>query len=463
MSAKKSYPSLKRCLVLILLCILTLCFAACGSYLDPKTSGGGSHSSGGALEDEEAPFAVDLVLSGKQYTPPIEMYAQWTGTDGIYKAKFDQNGHAEIRGLDGDYHVTLSALPTGYTYDPNGYTADNNHRSVEIEMLQIIPTTGAGAGMYSSIRINRLGTYRTTLNSASHAVFYEYAPTMQGRYSIQSWVDISENEINPIMEVYYGSTQFKYFAYTQDGGGASSTYTKNFKLALELTSDMVGNVWTFQAHADCRSGVYPITIDFTIRYESDYQGDDTDYRNYTNYYATGPFYDASLHGTVSGHKRLIYADTNNVLDASVVALNPADGFYHVYNETRYASSGGFGPLLFAYLGKDGGMLSTASGSGFLDEQIRGWLRFNGKRYWWDIPVVGSNGREQWVTDPDCFLAQYVSHGVDGGHPVTEELKEFLFGWSLQQGYFNDGDGWAEARGLKSNEENQWLYNCYYYA
>ena len=456
MRTNKFYNLFKNGLLLIMLCSLILQLVACGTYVDPTLPGGGGGSNlPGGGGDEGPLFTVDLTLNGRRYVPAIEIYAQWTGDDGIYRAKFDGNGHAEISGLDGDYHVTLSKLPAGYTYDPNGYMVSNNNRNIEIEMLQIIPTSGSGSGMYNCIKINTLGTYRTTLTSASHAVFYEYQPRAQGRYSIQSWVDISENEINPIMEVYNGSTQFKFFNRTQDGGGASSTYTKNFKLELELTSDMVGNVWTFQVHADCRSGNYPIVIDFTIKYEDDFPGQS---EWYENYYAQGPFYNASIHGAVSGSKRYVYADTNNILDASVVKLNPADGFYHIYDETRYASSNGFGPILFAYLGRDG-ILSTQSGNGLLDEYLRGWLRFNGKRYWWDIDM----GNNVWSTDPNCFIAQYVSHGVDGGHPVTEELKEFLQGWAISQSYFNDGNGWAEELGLKSNEDNQWLFNCFYYA
>ena len=461
MRTNTSYGLPKKILAFFLLCVILLCLASCGTYVGPMApggSGGGSSPPGGG-EDGEALFTVDLVREGLRYSPPIEMYAQWTGEDGIYRAKFDSSGHAEIRGLDGDYHVTLSKVPDGYTYDTNGYIASNQSRSIKVEMLQIIPTTGTGSGMYNCIKINRLGTYRTTLTSSTHAVFYEYMPTMQGRYSIQSWVDISENEINPIMEVYGGSTQYKFFLYTQDGGGASSTYTKNFKLNLELTSDMVGNVWTFQAHADCRSGKYPIKIDFTIKYEDDYQSDEGVYENY---YANGPFYDASVHGAVAGITRYIFEDTHNILDSSRVKFNPADEFYHVYDEARYASSGGFGPMLFAYLNKDSRLISTGSGNGFLDEMIRGWLRANGKRYWWEKKIINNRGQEEWITDPDCFIAQYVSHGVNGGHPVTEELKEFLQGWAVSQNYFNDGAGWAEAAGLMSNEDNQWLFNCYYY-
>ena len=461
MNANKSL--LIKLVALLLLCLL-VCFAACGVYIDPGLGGnggnggsGGGDGNGDGEVDQSKLFTVDLVLNGKPFTPPVEMYAQWMGDDGIYNAKFDSNGHAERSGLDGDYHVTLSVVPNNYTYDCNNYRADNNHRNVTIQMLAIITATNSRTtSMYNCIEIKELGTYRAILQNANHAIFFQYTPKMSGKYTVQSWVDIYENEVNPFMEVYGGTFANKWHIRTQDGGGASNTYTKNFLLEIELTTDEVGNEWTFQVRANCRSGVYPLIIDFTIALESEVNGPREG--TYEKYYAQGPFYDASVHGAVGGRTQYIFDSNNNILDENMVRLNPADGFYHVYDTVKYASTDGYGPLLFARLGTDSRVLSTQSGTGFLDGYVRGWLHYNGKNYWWDI----NKGNNVWDTDPNCFIAQYISHGVDGGHPVTEELKTFLMEYSLSQRLFSDGDGWAESLGLKSNEESQWLFCCYYY-
>ena len=468
----KNKHSLYAQLVALLLLTLILCLSACGIFVDPTTPPDGDDGTGngdGDEVDKSKYFTVDLTLDGKPFTPPIEMYAQWTGDDGIYNAKFDKNGHAERAGLDGDYHVTLSVVPNGYTYDCNNYRSDNNHRNVTIEMLAIVlATNNRNTSMYNCVEISKLGTYRAILQNASHQIFFQYEPLKSGKYSVQSWVDIYENEVNPIMEVYGGTFAKKFFLRTQDGGGASSTYTKNFLLEIELTEDEVGNVWSFQVHANCRSGVYPLIIDFTIALEEEVNGRREG--TYENCYASGPFYDPSVHGSVSGPTMYVFENNNNVLDERMVKLNPADGFYHLYDETKYARTNGYGPILFVQLNKDSRVLRTESGDGFLDGYVRGWLRYNGKRYWWDINI----GNNDWVMDPDCFIAQYVSHAINenggavtkaskySGHPVTEELKTFLMEYSLSERLFSDGNGWAESIGLKSNEESQWLFNCYYY-
>ena len=457
MTVKAKHSLLTKLVALLLLCLIA-CLTACGVYVDPNPPDDGGDD-GDTDVDKSKMFTVDLVLNDRPFTPPVEMYAQWTGDDGIYRAKFDENGHAERAGLDGDYHVTLSVVPDGYTYDCNNYRADNNNRNVTVKMLAIVLATNRrDTGMYNCVKISKLGTYRAILQNANHKIFFEYQPISAGRYTVQSWVDIYENEVNPYMDVYGGTFANKFFLRTQDGGGASSTYTKNFLLEIELTKDEVGNVWSFQVYANCRSGEYPLVIDFTIALEQEIDG--TREGTYENYYAHGPFYDASVHGSVANKPaRYIYEDSNNVLNEKMVKLNPADGFYHVYDETKYASNNGYGPILFVYLSVDTRVLRTESKKGFLDDKVRGWLRYNGRRYWWDI----NNGNNSWDTDPNCFIAQYISHGVNGGHPVTEELKTFLMEYSLAERLFCDGNGWAESVGLKSNEESQWLFNCYYYA
>ena len=457
---------IKKFLVILLLVMFVTRLTACGTYQSSTmTDGDDEPGNNGGNGNNGSLFTVNLVdEEGKAFVPPIPMFAQWRGDDGIYSAPFDNKGYASIDGLDGDYHVTLSTVPSGYTYDPNGYMVDNNKKGINVTMLKIQTTRGSGSNEYNAITLSNLGTYRVTLDSRTKTVFYEYEPFMEGRYSIQSWVDISENEINPIMEVYTGTKSYKLFNRTQDGGGASSSYTINFKLELELTHDMIGNVWSFGVHADCRSGNYPISVDFTITYEGEYVVDDSVYENV---YAQGPFGNSALYASVRGlTPRYIYEDTDYRLDGSRVKLNPDDGFYHLYD----AKTDTYGAVLFVYLSVDSELLVTESHTGFLDSYVCPWLSFNGLRYYWEMPTADP---DVWVRDPNCFLSQYVDHGFDGAHPVTEELKNFLFAYSLGQRFFNDGNGWAETpkenengqiifKGLKSTEEDQWLFNCFYY-
>lgn len=465
----KKISFLIKSAAVILLALSCAFVAACVQYKAPSAGDG---TGGGGEGGGDKKFTVTLVCEGEPFTPPIDMEAKWTGEDGIYSAKFDENGKAEAEGPDGDYHVTLSAVPEGYTYDPNGYFADNRNRDTEIEMLKIIPTSGRGDGPYRPIVVRKPGTYRATLSgkgvclneralSYENVIFYEYEPQQQGRYSIESWVDTAENEINPIIDVLNGSSQFKIYSHRQDDGGYSSTYTKNFRLALELSSDMVGNVWTFVLYADCKSGKYPVTVDFTIKFEGDFVADEREYKPVPT---SGPYWDGSR---PAGTERWVYADTNRVLDGSRVKLykwvdangngikddGEGDDFYHLYDQ----ASDTYGALLFAKINRDSEVLVTEQMGQIIDrgfmwnERYGGLinLTFDGKSYL------------------DLVDAYNLYCNSDGGHPVTEELKEFLQAYAVYQRFFFDGNGWAEdpdGRGrLKSSEENQWMFGCYYYA
>ena len=433
---------MKKALLVFVSLITALLLVGCGSFIPPSAGGSGSSSSGGGTTYDERSFVVILTCDGAPYSPEIEMAAQWSGAEGIYSAAFDKNGVAVMEGLDGEYHVTLSAVPEGYTYDCNGYVADIHRKHIEIELLRIIPTTGTGAGLYQSdgcIRLTKLGTYRTTLNSSRQVVYYEYKPTSQGKYSVTSWVDATENQINPVMDYHRGTVGFKSVAPSEvyNDGGASSTYTKNFRFIIEAAADMVsggtqGSVWTFGVHADAvRGREYPVTVDFTIKFEGDYSRDE---ENYTPAYATGNLQKIKPAGTF----RYNYKDSARLLDESRFALNPDDGYYHLVSNPD--------KILFAVLNKDCEVFApTESGQGFMDVLIYGRLFFNGKNY---MP----------------FIDAYSAHcNTDGAHPVTQELKEFLQGYAVYQLLFMDGNGIAETKTrLKSAESDQWLFACGYY-
>ena len=66
--------------------------------------------------NEEA-YTVTLMKDGYRYIPDMEIYAQWTDGYSYYTAKFDDSGVATMPGLDGDYTVTLSAVPYDYIRD----------------------------------------------------------------------------------------------------------------------------------------------------------------------------------------------------------------------------------------------------------------------------------------------------------------------------------------------------------
>lgn len=448
--------NIKVFVVLILVMLLSFMLTSCGVYESATNRPSGNKTPQG---DGLGAFKVDLVCEGEPYIPSNEIFAKWTGEDGsIYSAKIDENGHAEIFGLDGDFHVTLSSVPTGYTYDPNGYIVSNTKRDVQIEMLKIMHTSGMGSELYEPITLNRIGTYRATFTSRGQIIYYEYQPIASGKYSIESWVDVSANEINPIVDVYNGSSAYKHFSHRQDAGGESGSFTKNFRMELALTSDMVSNSWTFGLYIESRNSAYPVTVDFTIKYEGEFIRDDTLYNVVP---ANGPFWDGS---TPTGRMTYIYKETNGLLDGSRVKLykwedkngngikdaGEGDDYYHLYN----ADTNEYGAILFAKINRDSEVLITESMGNRID------LGF----YWNDR----HGGLISLLFDGKDYLDlidAYAEHSnIDGAHPVTEELKEFLQAYAVYQRFFNDGNGFAEicSTALRSSEEDQWLFGCLYY-
>lgn len=456
---------MKKTLITVILAVLTLMIliqAGCGNFSppinlpDPPLPDDGSHSGNNGSEEEHDIFRVFLVdESGKPFYPTLPVYAQWTGDEGVYSVEVNPEGYAQVFDLDGDYKVTLSALPANYTYDPNNNFVDNVNPDITIEIKKILGSydVNNGSGQYKQVTLSELGTYRVSLGSQNDGVFFAFYPTAGGIYSIESWVDITENLINPIADEYNGTFAWNQFLRSCDGGGSESTYTKNFRMTMEITDDQVGNSKIFALHADTIGNNYPLTFDFTIKYE----GRPPEHViTYEKVKPQGPFNTGDNKDNPTGTFTYIYSDTR-ILDDSKVVLNwkdvngdgkwnntrdedgnlvEGDGYYHVYDP----ESGEMGGILYARLNKDIGIL-IESGTGLAGVD----LRFSGYDYF-------------------DFMEIYSYYcNSDGTHPVNEELKQFLFNYAVSERLFNDGNGRAEDNGLNSGEDDQWLFACGYYA
>lgn len=431
----------KLCLIL-LICALAVTLCACGSFSPPimlpdsPIAGDDPNAQPPAVEEEDDDvFSVSLECNGHPFYPSQTLYAQWTGKEGTYIAEFDPLGVAKISGLDGEYRVTLSALPAGYTYDPNKYTVDNSAMDVTIEILVIeaeidrIDTT-----LYECQTISRVGTYRATFASKNHTIYLEYTPWSEGKYTIESWADTTANSINPILVVYGGNSEFKFNPRTINSGGSSSTFTKNFKYEVQLTRNEVGNLWTLELSADAIDNQYPVTVDFTITRTGEMEEPDSQYRRVP---PTGPFNIGEGRDEPIGTFTYIYGD-DKILNEDNVIFNEEDGYYHVYDPATKTMGG----LLYVKINADSEILTTSSGQGIMDDSIP--LRFYGLDYY-------------------DFVAYYdYCCNSDGAHPVNKELKDFLFDFALYLKFFYDGYGSAEKQGFYSGEEDQWLFGCGYY-
>jgi len=428
-------------------------------------------------DDEETVFTVKIIFDDELFTETDGIEAQWKSAGSVHRAPFDpEDNIAKIKGLDGDYSVTLVGLPDGYMYDTNVYTATNRNRNVEIEIFEHVPTRG-GDSLYDCASLNRLGAYTAEINDARDVIYYQFSPTRSGTYVIDTICDITANEINPSIDVYAGTFASKYYSHTINGGASEAEYTRNARYVIDVDAKNIGADFTFAIKATHKEGIYPVAVRFIIKYASNYVNED--------YYSTRkvivPDQDALYdRGKITQPKgRLTYpevkvSDGVYIFDNSLYGLNEDTGCYHLYNE----ATGKFdGPMLYAKITKRHRFFALNQGTEihFANvESVSGTavLAVEDGTEWYKLFIEGGGSLHD-VEGLENYtgyrgLANYIDN-ADGVYPVTEEVKIFLQKFAISQRYFNDGTGWAETTAedelgyrIYASEESQWLFACCYY-
>ncbi len=532
-------------LSLLLICAMLLSACDLGSF-SPAASKPHENVDGSSVitnpneeEDIENPFTVTVTYQGQTYIPTVEnpMSVLWSDGYSVHEAQIGADGVARIGGLDGDYRVTLTGVPDGFWYNPNIYNADNENRNVEIELQQIIPTTGKGLDRYNgAISITSTGVYCIEVREAGQETFFEYVPSQNGVYSVESWMDVEANEVNPVANYYGASFAYKPLVSTHDGGGPEGSYTKNFVMEVKIGDDNISStgtgsaVFTFGITATSKDGKYPIKIYIAITRNGDFE----------NSYNPAPIVvpteiplDGSGNAIASSRPAGSFhwaessasgaSGTGSIFDNDSYKLWPkelgGDGYYHKYDLNKYASTGGYGPVLYAAISAATRFLENQGGATpFTQIEYSGnkALTINGVDNYklfiegWDylnytdmvIPGIGkapyfctlycpcrlagtctsaqmglANGTCE--TDcPNCDIscrnlpremigvdgyAQFCNS--DGMCPVTQELKDFLQAFSISQLLFMDGQGIVETHpsySIFAAEDAQWLFACGYY-
>ncbi|MBO5328196.1 MAG: hypothetical protein J6B04_03390 [Clostridia bacterium] len=482
--------------------LATLVFAGCGEYTGiqnkpPVTDGGNNEQTPPPVDgDTESEFSVSLVYDDLPLLAEVDtegMQIQWS--DGFNYHRADVVGSkATIKGLDGDYQVTVLGLPKGYSYNPNVHRATNLNKDITIEVYKVTKprvTSTAGSGLYSCVKLSRTAMYSVDINSANHKVYFEYTPTAEGDYSVESWVDLTANNINPKVDVYSGTFAAKFFNYTLDDGGEVSSFTKNFKYVVGIGEDMKGNTFTFAIHAqhkdddltttDDDAAIYPITVNFVIQKDGSFT-DDNAYADAELVRPTEDFYRAPTPGYAYTEAHEYVADENRwELNGSYYELNPSTGYYHRVQRDAEGNVIAWGELLFAHISSNCYFIDAPfttieyAGNKALTITLSKEERLNYKLF-----IEGSHAINYVETDRAYYIftmseeekAWWSSHSYydyvngDGLYPVTEELKQFLQYYSVNQRLFNDGNGFAETKtspySVDSMEDDQWLFACCYY-
>ena len=496
-------------LICILLClVMVLPLMACGEYVEGSTATRDTYVE--IDPDDVDPNAQDtstvtLKLNGMSIKDNPGFYMLYLEME-IYCQWFDGHTMAVATGLDGDYSVTLSDVPGDYTYNINGHTTTNDNRRIELDLYRILYGDGPGTDLYYPYikEFSDQGVYEITIDSPDQVVLCRFAPGVSGIYTIESWVSVAEDNINPQYDYYYGSVAAAWYGYTIDDGGAEGVYTKNFKDVRTVDEAEIGNVFIFGIHATAKDNQYPIKVQVAVlrtggmddRYNKTYMVPQTLFEaqpgkgTYTNYWQQ------QSNGTF-------------LLDDSKCRLwsveEGGDGFYHIYDEVEYAATNGWGPTLYAeitrntimgwalnqieWMGNGNNMLTVMENDMFFSYKqfIEGYESLATIHEGWDgsnycvnnctchkddpAPIIWGcekfcEGCHSECTQvlPELYGTPGYANAVngDGVYPVTEELKHFLQIFAECQNLFCDGTGGAEEKGLASDQESMWLWAVGYY-
>ena len=473
---------------------------------------------------EEELFTVTLRLNGESISQNsafyamflnMDIYAQWRDDYSCYIAKFDETGVAKAAGLDGTYAVTLSDVPDDYIYDVNIYEATNDERHLVVDLYRLYDAEGQsyaeGSGVYYPYvkEFSFEGVYEIQIDSPDDIVYCRYMPGKSGVYVIESWESTADDVVNPKVDVWTGSVAAAWYSYTLDDGGSSSAsgYTTNFRYEAGVDETELGNVFIFGVRATARDGVYPIKVKVAIRRIGSLQ----------RYYREVMLPSEIIRQAPNGQGQMLkVGDTLGdrfLFDNNLCRLWPVaeggDGYYHLYDEVKYASTGGWGPTLYANVRQFGQSesLTVKKNNIYLDYRMfmRGFESLaeyrvvdtdmmTGDKIWGSELCVGTcicahttleaaSEESGKVTLYACVegcescaeeclnvtAAQWGTIGYcegankDGYYPVTAELKEFLQMYAENRNLFCDGTGDWELRGYDADQNSMWLWGVSYYS
>lgn len=508
----------KRITSAVLILSLCLAFFACGSYKAAIDIGGGRAESTDKAEegvqddDPTNDFTVTLRLNGEIYKPTAAINVYWSDGYDIFVAPVGEDGVARIDGLDGDYKITLSTVPSGYAYDANGYTATNIERNIYLDLYDLNVVKGKGTDLYGCFDISTTGIYSVTITEPGEMAYFEFAPQTNGTYTVESWASIAEDEVKPIAIAYYGSSSYKHSPYTVEGLGAVGSYTRNFVHTVEIADQMISGggsqTFTFAVTAETKSGVYPVTLTFAVKRNGGFDLNGVK-RTMMPVTADMSSFDFDAFNALAG-KKIVGAETlfkdkdgnekpgAYVFDQDNYKLweisKGGDGVYHVYDEEKYASTGGYGPVLVAYITEPCRFVDSPFN--LIESFGNKALTVNGgtENYKHFIEGFAALVQGDYYCVPECACMKKEGHmgacapgcedchincnecpedmigkegynawcNADGVAPVTAEMADFLQKFAISQRYFADGDGWAEQNGIYAYEDSQWLFACGYY-
>lgn len=471
-------------LILIGFFTLTSCV---GKTEGPHNQGGGDNPNvpvdPNVPNDDLITYTVSLYRNGSLWIPNMDIKAIFVNDVSVSEVTIDDfYGIATFKG-DGDYNVHLSAVPKGYTYNPNIYSVDPQHTDLIIDLVPLLSfESGNGRDPYvSPYVISRMGYYSVELESANDRRYFTFLPTSSGEYSVESLSDIYDDDVDPDGIWYTGSEQYineEYGSERHNDGGVSldTGYTSNFKFSVTFAASELNVARVFAIEAESKQDIYPCTVYFKIEYVGEFSLGD----GFNPTVLVPQEANSSVTPLKTGSLHWLTDLNGGVLDVRNYRLNEADGFWHVYDEELYKETDGLGPtlvcpvnLVSSYLGNYsyGATNPKILGSGFFDEAVSHQPAYfclttdDDERVCYDYflqgngPLYGEDGNPLVYTGE--YYLKYANE--DGMVYVTNELMEF---WQLlanNHQFFYDGEGLLEQSHISSGQDDQWLFACAYYA
>ncbi len=516
----------RRFSILPVLLVLVVLLSGCDTWvtnqeaIKPSNSHTIPPATDGQGNVDPNPFTCTLIYNGEVFIPEETIQILWNDGYSMRSANIDADGVARCGGLDGDYRVTLGNLPEGYYYNPNENFADNQNRNIQIELHKLVPTQGSGMNLYNDcIQVRNTGVYLVEIQSAEKEVYFEFIPTESGLFTVESWMDTVADEVDPGATRYTENFAYKAPLSYHDDGGEEGTYTKNFKMEVNMADEYFGSngdtsaSFTFGIRATAKDGVYPIKIYISITLDGEYR------LPHVETELVGP--SATLEQAPEGQGTFVYPEVAvpggiSEFRGESFRLWPAseggDDYYHVYDEAKYPETYGYGPLLYADI-------NTACR--FVDDSFAA-LEYHGNKFLtlgatnYKLMIEGFAKLASWSPGPlgtnsyfcdkdncpciqnntcesvaiceingactedcencadSCRRCPRELIGVkgyanmcnsDGRYPVNEELKNFLQLYATVHQLFFDGEGYAETHPqypIFATENDQWLFACGYY-
>lgn len=359
-----------------------------GGYVPPEMN-----------DDPTDDFVVTVKVGENNYKPRTELYARWSDGNSVHRARVDESGVARIDGLDGDYRVTLDGVPNEFTYDPNSSYATNDNRSIAVNLYPLNFLAGTGSGIYDCQSFRETGVYCAVIDGPEDAIYFEYAPSGSGTYSIESWMDVTADNVNPYVDVYYGNSQWKKYDKTIDDGGAVGSYTINFVHSVSIAKENISGggqaTYTFAIKAESKNNKYPIVVTFAVKRNGEFELQRPGGATGTSTTMAIPEHDFSTFNkddhTYGSKYRLKYPEYTmdngtRVFDEKLFKIwkkkDGGDDFYHVYDPEKYPETNGYGPVLYARITAATRFVDTAFTrvEYFNGEVINSALSVGGKNY-----------------------------------------------------------------------------------